>query len=59
MDDKIVSQGKIMDKYSYQKDMWSPVPMLENCDHRYSRNFSFKESNQQQKESNPDQETSK
>ena len=48
-----------MDKYSYQKDMWSPVPMLENCDHRYSRNFSFKESNQQQKESNPDQETSK
>lgn len=48
-----------MDKYTYQKDMWSPVPMLENCDYRYSRNFSFKCSNQQQKESNPGQETSK
>lgn len=49
-----------MDKYNYQKDMWSSVPMLENCDHRYSRNFSLKkESNQQQKESIPDQETSK
>lgn len=49
-----------MDKYTNQRDMWSPVPMLENCDYRYSRTFSLKkESDQPQKESNPDQETSK
>ena len=50
-----------MDKYNYQKDMWTPVPMLENCDYRYSRFFIADKNylNQQQKESNPGQETSK
>ena len=49
-----------MDKYSYQKDIWSPVPMLENCDYKYSKTVNLKtSSNQQQKESIPDQETSK
>ena len=48
-----------MDKYTKYKDMWTPVPMLENCDYRYSRIFNTNNDQNQQKQNIPDQETSK
>lgn len=59
MDDSLLPKGKIMNKYTYLRDMWTPVPMLENCDYRYSRIFNPNNDQNQQKQKNPDQETSK
>jgi hypothetical protein len=54
----------MMDKYNNIEtstmSVWSPVPMLENCDYKYSRIFSLNKPSQQPiKKENFDQESSK